>query len=105
MLGFAWLAVRQAQEALRNGRLEDAYRLVSQPAAEGHKGSYELLQQVAQRFVERGDKHLRQDDPAAAWNDLLAAEQVAAADAAAAHLRQELTRLGLVEARSLLEAG
>ena len=105
MLGFAWLAVRQAQEALKNGRLEDAYRLLSQPAAQGHKGSYEMLQQVAQRFVERGEKHLRKEDPTAAWNDLLAAEQVGAADVPAARLRQELARLGLAEARSLLEAG
>jgi tetratricopeptide (TPR) repeat protein len=105
MLGFAWLALRQAQEALKNGRLEEAQRLLCQPAAHGHKRSWELLQQVAQGFVERGEGHLRHDNPAAAWNDLGAAEQMGVADSAAFRLRQALTRLGLAEARTLMEAG
>jgi tetratricopeptide (TPR) repeat protein len=105
MIGFAWLAIRQAQEALKNGRLEEAHRLLCQSAAQGHKRSWELLQQVAQRFVERGEWHLRHEDPAAAWNDLVAAEQVGVAGSAAARLRQNLTRLGLAEVRTLLEAG
>jgi tetratricopeptide (TPR) repeat protein len=105
MFGCAWLTIRQAQEALKNGRLEDAHRLLGQPAAQGHKGSWELLQQVAQRFVERGQRCLEKDDSSAAWNDLLAAEQVGAPDTAAARLRQELTRRGLTEARALVDAG
>ena len=105
MLGIAWLAIRQAQEALKNGRLEEAQRLLGQPAAQGHKRSWELLQQVAQGFVERGEGHLRHDNPAASWNDLVAAEQMGVADSAAFRLRQTLTRLGLSEVRALLEAG
>jgi tetratricopeptide (TPR) repeat protein len=105
MLGFAWLALRQAQEALKNGRLEEAQRLLCQPAAHGHKRSWELLQQVAQGFVERGERHLHHDNAAAAWNDLVAAEQMGAADSAAFRLRQALTRLGLAEVRTLLQAG
>src|SRR5919201_1563669 len=105
MLGFAWLALRQAQEALKNGRLEEAQRLLCQPAAHGHKRSWELLQQVAQGFVERGEGHLRHDNPAAAWNDLVAAEQMGVADSAAFRLRQALTRLGIAEVRALREAG
>jgi hypothetical protein len=105
MLGFAWLALRQAQEALKNGRLEEAQRLLCQPAAHGHKRSWELLQQVAQGFVARGEQHWQHENAAAAWNDLVAAEQMGAADSAAFRLRQKLTRLGLDEARALLEAG
>src|SRR5438105_15843073 len=105
MIGFAWLALRQAQEALKNGRLEEAHRLLCQPAANGHKRSWELRQQVAQGFVERGEGHLRHEDAAAAWNDLIAAEQVGVNGSAAGCLRQALTRLGLAEIRSLLEAG
>src|SRR5262249_17697508 len=105
MLGFAWLALRQAQEALKNGRLEEAQCLLCQPAAHGHKRSWELLQQVAKGFVERGERHLRHDNAVAAWNDLVAAEQMGAADTAAFRLRQALTRLGLAEVRTLLEAG
>ncbi len=105
MLGFAWLALRQAQEALKNGRLEEAQRLLCQPAAHGHKRSWELLQQVAQGFVERGERHLDHENLAAAWNDLVAAEQMGVADSAACRLRQTLSRQGLAEARTLLEAG
>ena len=101
----SWLTLRQAQEALKNGRLEEAHRLLCQPAANGHKRSWELLQQVAQGFVERGEAHLRHEDAAAAWNDLIAAEQVGVNGSAAGCLRQALTRLGLAEIRSLLEAG
>ena len=105
MLGFAWLSIRQAQEALKNGRLEEAHRLLCQPAAQGHKRSWELLQQVGQKLVERGEWHLRHDDPAVAWNDLVAAEQVGALGNAAFRLRQNLARLGVAEVRALLEAG
>jgi len=55
MIGFAWLTLRQAQEALKNGRLEDAHRLLGQSAAQGHKRSWELLQQLARGFVQRGE--------------------------------------------------
>ena len=105
MLGTGWLTIRQAQEALKNGRLEEAQRLLGQSAAHGHKGSWELLQQVALGFVQRGERHLRQDDPEAAWNDLLLAEQVGLTDDSQAfRLRQSLTRLGLDEIKKLLDA-
>jgi len=105
MLGFAWLALRQAQEALKNGRLEEAHRLLCQSAAQGHKKSFELLQQVVRGFVERGERHLRQDDPEAAWHDLLQGEQLDRDNRDADRLRQALVRLGLAEVRALLQAG
>ena len=105
MLGFAWLTLRQAQEALRNGRLEEAHRLLSQSAAQGHKRSWELLQQVVRGFVERGERHLRHDDPEAAWHDLLQAEVLDRGSMEAERLREALVRLGLAQVRALLEAG
>src|SRR5207249_3267230 len=75
------------------------------PAVQGHKRLWELLQQLARAFAERGERHLRRDDVVAAWNDLLLAEQASAADSAAARLRSALSRLGLAEVRALLEAG
>lgn len=105
MLGFAWLIYRQAQEALRSGRLEEAYRLLSQPAAQGHKGCTELLPQLARAFVARGEQFLRQNDAEAAWNDLLLCEQVGLTDAGAVRLRQALTSQGLAQVRGLLEQG
>jgi hypothetical protein len=105
MLGFAWLALRQAQEALKNGRLEEAHRLLCQSAAQGHKKSFELLQQVVKGFVERGERQLRRDDAEAAWHDLLQAEQLDRDNRDADRLRQALVRLGLAEIRALLQAG
>jgi hypothetical protein len=105
MLGFAWLALRQAQEALKNGRLEEAHRLLCQSAAQGHKKSFELHQQVVRGFVERGERQLARDDAEAAWNDLLQAEQLDRDSRDADRLRQALVRLGLTEVRALLQAG
>jgi tetratricopeptide (TPR) repeat protein len=105
MLGFAWLALRQAQEALKNGRLEEAHRILCQSAAQGHKKSFELIQQVARAFVERGERQLRRDDAEAAWHDLLQAEQLDRDNRDADRLRQALVRLGLAEVRALFQAG
>jgi hypothetical protein len=105
MLGFGWLALREAQEALKNGRLEDAHRILCQSAAQGHKKSFELLQQVVKGFVERGERHLGRDDAEAAWHDLLQAEQLDRDNRDADRLRQILVRQGLAEVRALLQAG
>jgi hypothetical protein len=64
-----------------------------------------LLQQLARAFAERGERHLRQEDPVAAWNDLVRAEEAGAEEPAAVRLRQALNRLGVAEVRALLETG
>jgi hypothetical protein len=103
MLGFGWLKLRQAQEALKGGRLDDAQRLLADPGVQGHKRTWELLARLARCFAERGEKQLRQEDVAGAWADLLKAEQTGADDPAAANLLQALTRLALAEIRALME--
>ena len=105
MLGFGWLTLRQAQEALKGGRLDDAQRLLAQPGVQGSARTWEVLQQLARAFAERGERHLRQDDVAGAWADLLKAEHTGAAEPAVVNLRQALTRHGLAEIRALLEGG
>src|SRR5713226_3274801 len=105
MLGFAWLLHRQAQEALKNGRLEDAQRILAQPDARDQRGHAELVTKLAQAFVERGERHLKQDDAEAAWRDLLEAEQLHTDDKSARQLRVALSRLGMAESRALLHAG
>jgi hypothetical protein len=102
MLGFAWITTKQAQDALKNGRLDEAYRLLSRPEVQGHKGAYELQEKLARGFLERGAKHLRQDNLTAAWNDLVFAEQ---AGANGDELRRELVKRGQGDARAFLEAG
>jgi len=105
MLGFGWLAIRQAQEALKNGRLEEAHSILCQPAAQGHKRSFALFGDVVRGFVERGERHLRADDPEAAWHDLLQAELLDRDHRDAERLRQALVKFGIAEARAQLQAG
>jgi hypothetical protein len=105
MIGWGWLTLRQAQEALAHGRLEEAQRLLGQNESLGRKGASALLQQVARGYVERGCEHLRHRNAAAAWKDLQQAERIGAADCQLVELRQALNRLGMEEARKLLEAG
>jgi tetratricopeptide (TPR) repeat protein len=105
MFGFAWLTLRQAEEALRNGRLEEAQQLLSQSAAQGHRRSGPLLSQLARAYIERGERQLRVDDVEAAWRDLLQAEQLQTSEPGADKLRQNLTRLTVAEVRALVQAG
>ena len=105
MFGFAWLTLRQAQEALKNGRLEEAHRLLEQPAARNHRRGGELLGQLTRAFVERGERHLRLEKTDQAWADLLQAEGLGTAEKSSDRLRQALTSLGLAELRALLLAG
>lgn len=105
MLGTGWLTLRQVRAALQNGRLEDAQRLLDQPAVRGHKKSWDLLAQLTRGFVERGERQLRQENHGNAWDDLIKAETLAPADPAAKRLRESLTKQGIAEIRSLLEAG
>jgi hypothetical protein len=105
MLGFGWLTLKQADEALKNGRLEEAQRLLTQPQAQGRRGGAERLAQLARAFVERGERLQRNNDLEAAWRDLIQAEQLLSGDTSPERLRQALTRLALAEIRSLLQAG
>lgn len=105
MFGFAWLTVRQAQVALRNGRLEEALRLVELPAVRNHRRAVELLTKIARGYVDRGEQHLKRDDVTAAWADLLQAEQLGVAPKFGERLRQGLIGLGLAELRALLQTG
>jgi tetratricopeptide (TPR) repeat protein len=106
MLGFAWLTLRQAQDALKSGRLEEAHRLLVADDARGHRGSWELLQQLAQALIQRGERHLAHGDATAAWSDLGRAEEVGGpSDSAAARFRQALVKHDLADAKKLLHAG
>jgi len=105
MFGFAWLTLRQDQEALKTGRLEEALRLLRQPAAKNHKRTGELFVSLARAFAERGERHLGLEKLDDAWADLLQAEGLKTADKTPDRLRHALVRLGIAEFRGLLVAG
>src|SRR5262249_55551237 len=91
MFGFGWLTLRQAQVALDTGRLEEAQRLLSQPSIQSHRRTGELVRRLARALAERGERHLRNDDPEAGWLDLLQAEQLQTSERGTDRLRQALT--------------
>src|SRR3954468_20484184 len=105
MFGTAWLTLRQIREALRTGQLEEASRLLGQNGVRGHKKAFQLREQVIRQYLERAEKHLRNDAVAQAWTDLHQAELLAPNDPNTDKFRQTLLRLGLAEARAALEAG
>jgi hypothetical protein len=105
MLGFGWLTLKQADEALNNGRLEEAQRLLTQPPAQGRRGVAERLARLARAFVERGERQQRNGDLEAAWRDLIHAEQLLSGDTSPERLRQTLVRLGIADVRAMLQAG
>jgi tetratricopeptide (TPR) repeat protein len=105
MLGLGHMVLRQAQEALRKGRLEDAQRLLGQAAVQGHKRLWEMQQQLGRAFAQRGLDHLRREDRISAWNDLLLAEQHYPDESSVEELRRTLTQLGMSEIGALLVAG
>src|SRR5579883_1181767 len=100
-----WLTLRQAREALRNGRPDDANRLLDPLLADGHRKAWRLVRDVALAYAARGERHVRADNPEAAWKELLAAEALNTGEGKVAELRQALTRIGLAECRAALEAG
>jgi hypothetical protein len=97
--------MRQVRAAIQNGRLEEAQQLLGQPAARGHRKSWALLAEITRGYVERGRRHLGQQNLAGAWDDLVRAEQLDPTDADALAFREELTRLGFLKLREHLEAG
>ena len=58
---------------------------------------------MARAYVERGERHLRAENPEAAWADLLSAEALNTGEPGAIDLRRTLSRLGLAICRAALE--
>ncbi len=102
----AWMVKYQAREALKNGRPEDAHRLLDTLVAAGDRKSWALRGDVVRGYVDRAERALRHDDVEAAWKDLLRVGPLATpVDPAVSRLREVLVRLALAEIRAMLEAG
>src|SRR5262245_50186965 len=100
-----WLALRQAEQAVKQHRPEEAHRLIEPLIADGYRKASRLAREVVKAYVTRATKLLDQNNPGAAWSDLFAAEALNTGEKAVAALRTTLARFGLVEASAALEAG
>ena len=100
-----WLMLRQAREAVDNHRPEEAHRLIEPLIVEGYRRAWRLAREVVKEYIARATKLLDQHNADAAWRDLLAAEALNTGEKALTEFRQTLARLGMVQARAVLEAG
>lgn len=105
MLGQGWLSLKQAQDALKGGRLDDALQLLTNPQIQGHKKYGEFTQQLQKAFVDRAEKQLRRDDADGAWQDVIKAESLGIINDNLARIRNTLSKLGIAEVKALLEVG
>jgi hypothetical protein len=102
----AWMTRYSAREAIKNGRPEEAHRLLDSMAATGDKKVYALKADVVRGYVDRAERALRNDDVEGAWRDLNHVAPIApTGDPIVVKLRDTLVRLAIAEIRAMLEAG
>jgi hypothetical protein len=99
------LKLREAEEALKGGRLEEASRLLNQGDLQEFLPAKRLLAELARRFAERGQAHVARGESLAGWHDMERAGKLGADDEKLAALRKELIDHGLAEAEQYLQAG
>jgi hypothetical protein len=99
------LTLRQAEEAVRSERFEEALELARRPEVADHCRAGQLRNRVALQLVDRAREHVRQGHSQAAWHDLRQAELAGAPNAKVAQVRGELTERGAAEVRAALDAG
>jgi hypothetical protein len=99
------LTLRQAEEAVRADRFEEALDLARRPEVADHCQAGQLRNRVALRLIERAREHARQGHSQAAWHDLRQAELAGASSVKLLQARGELTERGVQEVRASLNAG
>ena len=99
------LTLRQAEEAVRADRFEEALELARRPEVADHCQAGQLRNRVALRLVERACEHARQGHSQAAWHDLRQAELAGAPSTKLVQVRGELTDRGAQEVQAALDTG
>src|SRR5689334_17111659 len=112
------LRIRQAQVALADGRLDEAYQIASHDDVRSHRRGQDLIGDLARALVKRGQSHLASQRIALALTDCEKAGKIAgnlpevaelrdAATKAAEHQQRAARRaaLALAEARQHIEQG
>ena len=99
------LQMRAAQEACRQGRLEEAGRLIEEGQLQQYRPGQKLTTEVARNFAERAKQQTFSGDVAAAWRDMETARSLGGETQDWLSVRQELIRFATREAENYLEAG
>lgn len=99
------LTLRQAEEAARAERFEEALELVDRPDLADRRQAGRLRGRIALKLVERAQGHAANGHSQAAWEDIRRAERAGAPSAKLAQIRADLGDRGAREIRSVLDAG
>jgi tetratricopeptide (TPR) repeat protein len=99
------IAVRQAEEAIRAGRLEEAYAYVNQGEVAEHQQAVQLRGRIALELIARGSRRAQAFDYAGAIEDLNNAERFGAPPDALASARLRTAEQLAPEIKVDLEAG
>src|SRR5437899_657536 len=105
MLGHWRIALRQADEAARAGRFDEALALASRPDVADHHHAVQLRSKLAMELIGRAARRGEADDLAGAVDDLRVAEGLGAPPDALAATRLALAERVAVEVRADLDAG
>jgi hypothetical protein len=102
----AWrIKLREVDEALKSGRLDDASRLLLQGDLRTFYPAQQMQTKLAAQLLDRGRTRTHKGETAAGWHDLEQAEKLGADAAAAGLLRRQLVEQGMAEAEEYLAAG
>ena len=85
------LRIRQAETALKDGRLDEAYELAGDQNLRAHRRGQELINRLARAFVARGREHLAHERYTQALADCEKAGKLGGNLADAAELRTAIT--------------
>jgi len=99
------LQTREAEEALKDGRLNEAGELVSDDSLQQYLPAKRLLGRVVGQLAKRGQARVSLGETLSAWKDLETAMRLRTEDKQVDVLRQQLVKAVLVEAETLLVAG
>ena len=105
MLGQWRIALRQADEAAKAGRFDEALALASRPDVAEHHHAVQLRGRLAMELIGRAARRGEADDLAGAVDDLRVAETLGAPPDALAATRLGLAERVAVEVRADLDAG
>ena len=105
MLGQWRIALRQADEAARAGRLDEALRLASKPEVADHHHAVQLRGKLAMELIARAARRGEADDLTGAIDDLRVAEGLHAPPDALAATRLALAERVAAEVRADLDLG
>ncbi len=97
--------MKQAEDATRAGRLDEAATLTSQPDVVDHRQVVRFRDRLAHDFLARATRRADRDDLPGALDDLDAAGRLNIPPDALADARKGLTDRALVDARRELDAG